>query len=121
MAVSDRIAAGENPILVVRNWRGITQVALADAAAINQGCIADLQSGRRGGSPKQLAAIAAVLKVPWVHSYFDALGRWGGAARLHTRFPLGSRRTCRREPPALAVNAPCKLGVARRSPQVEKP
>jgi hypothetical protein len=32
-AVADLIAAGENPILVVRDWRGMTQVARADAAA----------------------------------------------------------------------------------------
>jgi len=35
-AVADRIAAGENPILVVRDWRGITQAALANAAGISQ-------------------------------------------------------------------------------------
>ena len=63
-AVADRIAAGENPILVVRDWRGITQVALSDAAGISQSYVADLESGRRSGSPRQLAAVAAALKVP---------------------------------------------------------
>ena len=63
-AVANRIAAGENPILVVRDWRGTARVALADAAGISQSYVADLESGRRGGSPKQLAAVAAALKVP---------------------------------------------------------
>ena len=63
-AVADRIAAGENPILVVRDWGGITKVALADAAGISQSYVADFESGRRRGSPRQLAAVAAALKVP---------------------------------------------------------
>jgi transcriptional regulator with XRE-family HTH domain len=42
----------------------MTQVALADAAGISQSYIADLDSGRRSGSPRQLAAVAAALKVP---------------------------------------------------------
>ena len=63
-AVANRIAAGENPILVVHDWRGTARVALADAAGISQSYVADLESGRRGGSPRQLAAVAAALKVP---------------------------------------------------------
>lgn len=45
--------------------RGITQVALANTAGMSQGYVADLQSGRRGGSPKQLAAVAAAPQVPF--------------------------------------------------------
>jgi DNA-binding XRE family transcriptional regulator len=60
----DRIAAGDNPIQVVREWRGMTQDALAAAAGISQRSIADLERGRRSRSAKQLAAVAAALRVP---------------------------------------------------------
>ena len=63
-SVADRIADGDNPILAVREWRGMTQVALAEAAGISQGYVADLESGRRSGTAKQLATVAAALKVP---------------------------------------------------------
>jgi hypothetical protein len=62
--VADRIAAGENPILVVRDWARDNPGRVANTAGMSQGCVADLQSGRRAGSPKQLAAVAAAPRVP---------------------------------------------------------
>ena len=64
LELAHRIADGENPILVLRDWRGLTQVTLAKAAGISQSYLADIESGRRTGSAKKLAAIAAALKVP---------------------------------------------------------
>ena len=60
----DRIAAGDSPIQVVREWRGMTQITLAAAAGISLRSVADLESGRHSGSSKQLAAVAAALRVP---------------------------------------------------------
>ena len=93
-AVANRIAAGENPILVVRDWRGTARVALADAAGISQSHVADLESGRRGGSPKQLPAVAAALKGPARSARI--LTRWavGGAlCGFIARFPWTEQST----------------------------
>src|SRR5437016_2597129 len=48
-AVVDRLAAGENPIRVLREWRGVTQAALAGRVGITQGYLSDLESGKRKG------------------------------------------------------------------------
>src|SRR5687767_13181273 len=45
----DRLAKGENPIRVLRAWRGVTQLYLAHKTGIGQGYISDLESGRRKG------------------------------------------------------------------------
>ncbi len=53
----------ENPILL-REWRGLTQRALADAVGISQGYLSDLEKGRRRGTADRLARIAHHLGVP---------------------------------------------------------
>jgi hypothetical protein len=81
----------------------MTQVALADAAGISQSYVADLESGRRRSSPRQLAAVAAALKVPLdVLSYLDALGGWGRRTASSRVFPRASRGTHKHEPLNLA-------------------
>jgi len=62
--VADRMAAGENPIRIAREWRGLTQVALAAAAGMGQGYLSDLEGGRRKGQTDVLARIAQALDVP---------------------------------------------------------
>lgn len=54
----------ENPILVLREWRGLTQRALAEAAGIGQGYLSDLENGRRRGTADVLGAVAKALRVP---------------------------------------------------------
>lgn len=63
-AVADRIADGENPIRVVREWRDITQMRLSFKTDIGQGYISDLETGRRKGTTEALKRIAAALEVP---------------------------------------------------------
>jgi DNA-binding XRE family transcriptional regulator len=62
--VVDRIADSENPVRVLRDWRGMTQQALSSAAAVGQSHISDIENGRRTGTPATLRAIASALKVP---------------------------------------------------------
>ena len=62
--IADRMAAGENPIRIAREWRGLTQIALAEAAGIGQGYLSDLEGGRRKGQTEVLARIARALEVP---------------------------------------------------------
>ncbi|MFZ0844707.1 MAG: helix-turn-helix transcriptional regulator [Pseudolabrys sp.] len=62
--VVDRIASGENPLRVVREWRDITQLYISFKTDIGQGYLSDLETGRRKGTTAALKKIAAVLNVP---------------------------------------------------------
>ena len=62
--VVDRIAAGENALRVLREWRGKTQLYISHKTNIGQGYISDLENGRRKGTTAALKKIAYVLKVP---------------------------------------------------------
>jgi hypothetical protein len=62
--IIDKIAAGENALRVVREWRGKTQLYISHKTSIGQGYISDLESGRRRGTTAALKKIADVLKVP---------------------------------------------------------
>lgn len=63
IAVADALLAGQNPIRVWRDYRGLTQEQLAQAAGVRRAYIAQLESGRRRGSTKVLARIALALGV----------------------------------------------------------
>jgi len=62
--VVDRIANGENPVRVLREWRDITQIYLSFKTNLSQGHISDIENGRRTGTAATLRLIANVLKVP---------------------------------------------------------
>ena len=62
--VVNRICAGESALRVVREWRGKTQLYIAQKARIGQGYISDLESGRRRGTITALKKIAGALRVP---------------------------------------------------------
>lgn len=62
--VVDRLANGENPVRVLREWRGETQMYLAFETNLSQGHISDIENGRRTGTPTALRQIADALKVP---------------------------------------------------------
>ena len=61
--VVDRLLAGQNPIRVYRDHRGMTQGALAAAAGIHPVYLSQIETGKRTGSAKTLAAIAETLGV----------------------------------------------------------
>lgn len=62
--IVDRLADGENPLRVFREWRALTQVDLAARSKLSQGYISDIESGRRTGTPAVLRQIADALGVP---------------------------------------------------------
>ena len=61
--VADRLLAGENPIGVYRNHRNMTQQELAAEAGINTAYLSQIETGRRTGSTRTVAAIARALDV----------------------------------------------------------
>ncbi len=62
-AVVDRLLAGENPIRVYRDHRGLTRKQLAAATSINPVYLSQIETGKRSGSAKTLVSIANALDV----------------------------------------------------------
>lgn len=62
-AMVDRLLAGESPLRVWREHRGLTQAQLGEAAGVAQSMIAMIERGDRRGTVDTLAAIARALKV----------------------------------------------------------
>ena len=62
--VVDRLAKGENPVRVLREWRDVTQLYLSFKTGLSQGYVSDVETGRRKGTAAALRRIADVLKVP---------------------------------------------------------
>jgi DNA-binding XRE family transcriptional regulator len=58
-----RLVAGESPIRVYRDHRGMTQKELAAAANIGALYLSQIETGKRTGSAKTLSAIAEALHV----------------------------------------------------------
>src|SRR3954470_15279996 len=77
IAVAERLASGDNPIRVLRQFRGLTQAELATAESIGitQNYLSDLETGKRKGPFELHRRIAAFLKVP-----FDLLAPVAGQA-----------------------------------------
>ena len=59
----DALLAAATPLAFWRAKRGLTQAALAKAAKTTQPHVADLESGKHGGSLEVMARIAKALKV----------------------------------------------------------
>jgi DNA-binding XRE family transcriptional regulator len=54
---------GENPIKIWREYRGLTQQRVAEAAGISKPYLSQLESGQRKGTTEVLQAIAKALNV----------------------------------------------------------
>lgn len=61
--VAHRIADGENPVRVWRQARGLKAVALARAAGISPAYLSEIETGKKDGTFRTMAAIARVLSV----------------------------------------------------------
>ena len=59
----DRMLAGESPLRVYRDFRGLTQAALAEAAKVNRVQIADIEAKRKTGSVATLRKLADALRL----------------------------------------------------------
>ena len=62
--IVDRLAEGEHPVRVLREWRDVTQMYLSFKTNLSQSYISDIENGRRIGTAAALRLIANVLKVP---------------------------------------------------------
>ena len=62
-AMVDRLLAGESPLRVWREHRGLTQSQLGEVAGVAQSMVAMIERGDRRGTVDTLASIARVLKV----------------------------------------------------------
>lgn len=61
--VVGQLLAGQNPVKVFRNYRGLTQHQLAETVGINPVYLSQIERGVRTGATKTLAAIARALQV----------------------------------------------------------
>ncbi len=62
-AVVQRLVMGEQPVKVWREYRGLTQAALARAARITPAYLSQIETGVREGSVRVLTALARALQV----------------------------------------------------------
>jgi hypothetical protein len=68
--IVDRLANGENPVRLLREWRerdrseGVTQMYLSFKTGLSQSYISDIENGRRKGTAAALRLIANALDVP---------------------------------------------------------
>jgi DNA-binding XRE family transcriptional regulator len=63
LAVFYRIVSGENPVKVIREWRGLAQAELARRAELHRVQLHDIETGKSRGSVETLKAIAVALDV----------------------------------------------------------
>jgi DNA-binding XRE family transcriptional regulator len=64
MAIVNRLASGDNPIRVLRQFRDWTQAELATAVGITQNYLSDLETGKRKGPMALHRKFADALGVP---------------------------------------------------------
>ena len=62
-AFAVRLIDGDNPVRVWRQYRQLTQTALAARAGITQSYLSEIESGKSEGSVKVLAALAHALAI----------------------------------------------------------
>jgi DNA-binding XRE family transcriptional regulator len=63
-AVADRLAGGDSPIRVIREWREMIQGELAVAVGISQNYLSEIETGRRKGPAELQKKFARALGVP---------------------------------------------------------
>ena len=61
--IVSRLLAGENPVRVWREWRGLTARALAEAAGVTPAFLSQIEGGQRDGSFETMRKLAAALGV----------------------------------------------------------
>lgn len=63
LEIVKRITGGESPLRVLREYRGMTQLELAEKTALSQAQISQMESGARKGSLKNWKTLAEALDV----------------------------------------------------------
>ncbi|HEY4201026.1 MAG TPA: helix-turn-helix transcriptional regulator [Devosiaceae bacterium] len=59
----NRLIAGEQPLRVYRDLRGLSQTGLAEASGVNRVQIADIEAGRKSGSVATVRKLASTLGI----------------------------------------------------------
>ncbi len=59
-----RIRAGDSPVRVIREYRGLTQAQLGELAGVDQSQISTIENGKRQGAIGTLKALAKALRSP---------------------------------------------------------
>jgi ribosome-binding protein aMBF1 (putative translation factor) len=62
--VADRLANGESPVRVIREWRDMIQGELAVSVGISQNYLSEIETGRRKGPAELQKKFARALGVP---------------------------------------------------------
>ncbi len=62
-ALVERLLAGENPVKLWREYRGMTQAVLADKVKVTVSHISQIETGKKDCSVKLLKALAKALNV----------------------------------------------------------
>ena len=62
-ALVERLLAGENPVKLWREYRGMTQAALAEKVKVTVSHISQIETGKKDCSVKLLKALAKALNV----------------------------------------------------------
>lgn len=62
-AIVERLLAGEHPVRVYREWRGLTATTLAKVAGVKQPYISAIETAAKPGSAAALKRIARALHV----------------------------------------------------------
>ncbi len=63
-AVSTAVLSGDSLLRAVRNWRGLTQTQLAEAAEIGQSFLSELENRAKSASQETAARLAKALNAP---------------------------------------------------------
>jgi DNA-binding XRE family transcriptional regulator len=63
-AVADRLASGDSPVRVIRDWREMTQGELAVTVGRSQTYLSEIETGRRKGPAELQKKFARALGVP---------------------------------------------------------
>lgn len=58
-----RLLSGESPLRAWREFRSLTQTALAEASSVNRVQIADIEAGRKSGSIETVKKLAEALGI----------------------------------------------------------
>lgn len=64
LALLDAMDAGESPVRLLREYRGLTQAQLAEKAGIARAYLTQIETGKRDGTFKTMRALAEALSVP---------------------------------------------------------
>lgn len=62
-SINSRLRSGENSLKVLREYRGLSQVGLAEQAGISQAMISSIENGHKIGKIATLKTIADILDI----------------------------------------------------------